>query len=259
MSLESSDTYHSDRSRLSSSLLKILLKDGPEKFKLHLDTPHVESTGKALIMGSLLHTLILEPHKVGDYVTYTGGFKRVGKVFEEFKLSVPGKTILLPGWMNEAIKLKAAYEALPTALRLLSGGTAEYTMEASLKGIPVKARADYINIEAGYICDIKSTAEPSGKDFFEDTIERYAYDLSAAFYCDIAHAVFNRYFDFYFIVISKLDFGCEIYKASSVTTNKGRTKYTHCLALYKHCMKTGVWAPPTRTDRSTADYQILEV
>jgi len=127
--------------------------------------------------------------------------------------------------------------------------------------VPVKMRADYINIEQGYIVDVKTTRWPSGVDVFRRVVKELGYELSAALYCDIAYRVYGKVFDFYWAVLSKSDYDCQVYKASTHTLSEGSALVNKSLITYKKCLQSGKW--PDSIDQVAqsvvAEHEILEI
>jgi hypothetical protein len=122
-------------------------------------------------------------------------------------------------------------------------------------------RADYINPEQAYIADIKTTRWPSGVDTFRRVVRELGYELSAALYCDIAYRVYGKVFDFYWIVISKEDFDCQVYRASTHTLSEGSALVTKALITYKKCLQSNNW-PDTLDEVQRpvdAEHEILEI
>lgn len=253
------NAYHSDYSVLSSSMIKTIAED-PAKFKSnYIDGNRSESTAPHFIEGSYVHSLILEPEKtVTEYAIFPG-FRKAGADYEAFSAAHNGKVIISQPQMHRCGNLFRGYKARKEATDLVTGGLAEHTLTSSILNIAVKCRADYINPDAGYIVDVKTTAELSGTDMFKFTIQRFQYDLSAALYCQIAYDTYGKLFDFYWVVISKADGECHVYKASTETLSAGAAKYTQGLIIYKKCLASGVWGKPQPTDRSTKTYEIVEI
>lgn len=253
--------YHANKSHLSSSQLKLILADRARFYK-EVVLGEVERQDKAAFReGSMLHTLILEPEKIGEYVVYNG-LRRAGKAFEEFKELHKGKTILIASELMRAERMYAAYAALPAAVELLKPGLSEHNMVSEILSVPVKARADRINIDAGYITDVKSTSLPSSPDIFKETVREFSYDLSAALYAAIAAQVYKKKFDFYWVVVSKADDTCNVYKASALTMAMGHEKVLNALNTYKQCMESGIWKNEFKIEpvqRVITDYTIEEV
>lgn len=253
------ETYHNNRTHLSSSSLKMLLKS-PEQFYvewvLGQSPPTVENPNFS--EGSFVHSLILEPETISQYAIYPG-LRKSGSAFEEFKAKNPNKTILSAAQVHRCEKLYKAYTDMPIALELLKEGLAEHTMLADILGCPIKTRADFINIPKGYIVDIKTTAGPTDIDAFKATVLQYSYELSAALYCEAARVNYNKLFDFYWLVLSKSDGQCAIYKASSDTLTFGAAMYTQAIVLYKKCLESGIWRKEQPALEFTSNYEILEI
>lgn len=234
--------YHTNRTHLSSSLLKLLLTS-PEAFYDKWFGPHFEEAQKEVFVeGSFVHTLILEPEKVvTDYAVFEG-LRRSGKAWESFKETYKGKTLLTAAQVSRCESLFKAYNCMPLAVTLCSGGFPEHTMVGDIMDVPLKSRADYINIDAGYIVDVKTTSMPSDKDLFRMTVDDYMYDLSASLYCDIAEKTYNKPFTFYWLVLSKDDKLCNVYKMSTATRVVGSTRVRRALSIYKMRMKSNNWS-----------------
>lgn len=256
----SNKDYHSNVSHLSSSSLKLLLKDSAKFEQEYILGIKDRIEKDSFTEGSLVHTLILEPEKIGEYAVYPGLVKR-GKVFEEFKKENSDKVIISAGQMLRCEKLIKGYNRQPLASQMLSSTIREHNMVAELCDVPVKARADAIDTENGRIYDVKTTWLASDIDMFKFTVEDYMYHLSAALYCQIASIVYARPFEFYWIVISKEDGQCHIYKASPDTLSKGNALVVQALVKYKKCKESGIWldgAQQMEYDSKT-DYEIQEV
>lgn len=259
MSILTSDNaaYHADTKYLSSSAIKMLLKDPKEYYNRYVLKLDEQEDKPAFAEGHFVHSLILEPETVSKYVVYPG-IRRQGAKWDEFRALNPNKTILTMGQVARCENLYKNYSSMPVAKALIEKGIAEHTMLSKIIEEPVKARADYINIEDGYIVDVKTTSLPSGAEYFQQAIADYKYDLSAALYCQIAHDNYKKLFDFYWLVLSKYDYQCHVYKASSNTLSEGAAKVIKGIALYKQCVASGIWSleqPKKQFD--TKEYEII--
>jgi hypothetical protein len=255
----SNKTYHSAKEWLSSSSLKKLLKDPSIFYKEEiLQQRPEEKENPAFEDGSLMHSLILEPEKVAsEYAFYTGLIKR-GREFEEFKAANPGKTVISAPQKARCLALVRAHENNKIANELLQGGFAEYTICQVWKDLKIKVRCDYINIEKGYILDVKSTGRLAEIEEFKQTISMYKYDLSAALYCAIAEIQYGKPFDFYFDVLSKKDGDVQVYKLSEATKERGYNDCALAARIYKECMTSGNW-PKVLSPKHESQAEVLEV
>ncbi len=252
--------YHADRTHLSSSGLKTLLRSAPQFYQEYVLGQKEQVDKPAFQDGTLLHALILEPHKiVTDYAVFPG-LRKVGKAFEEFKQANNGKVVVSAAQMLRMQSLYRSYTSLPVAVSILEGTLSEHSMVSTILGIPVKARADAISISRKCIIDVKSTSMPSGAEVFAQTILDYSYHLSAALYCQIAFNTYGELFDFYWLVLSKDDGQCHVYKASTETLSTGSALVTQALVKYKKCKESNIWLDETiKTDYSTMEYEIEEL
>lgn len=184
------NTYHAGRETLSASGAKILLGKRP---------PSPDS--EALLFGRLVHTVILEPHKLDTYAVLNAdviGLTVKGeksdnptatKAWKEavFKAKQDGLTVITGQLLSKAQALAAAVSAHPEAGRLLAAAT-DHEVSAYAEhpsGAVVRARFDLIG--PGYIGDIK-TARDGNPEEFGRTVNALGYHISAANYIDIGRA-----------------------------------------------------------------------
>lgn len=265
MNLQNSSnaSYHANRTHLSSSMLKLVLTDIKRFHKEWILGEVEKEVEKSFyVEGSYLHSLILEPEKIASEYAFFQGLRKAGKDWELFKSQHDAKTILSAAQVSKVNAWHSAYKQRPEALVLCSSGLSEHTMVAELLGIPVKARADYINIEQGYIVDVKTTGYASGQEIFAHTCKEFMYDLSAALYARIASEVYGKPFEFYWVVVSKQDLICDIYKASAKTMGRGNSLVNNALLSYTIKKETGDWEPEAANIRPLlvgSKYDILEV
>lgn len=234
--------YHADNKFLSSSNLKLLLKDPQQFYKEKiLGEREVKKASASFEEGSLTHSLILEPHLVQEEYALYPGLRKQGADFEAFAASAGSKTIISRTQKIRCDAYRDAFKKNPIAVNLIKGGVSEQTICAEFNGVPIKVRCDYINVEAGYIADVKTSAFPVDVDSAKLTVQKWDYGLSAALYTAIASLHYGKPFDFYFIFIGKSEVVCEVYKASAATLDKGMFDIIKSLKIYKQCLKTGEW------------------
>ena len=251
------EDYHAIRTHLSSSNLKTILKDLP-KFKAEwFDNLKTEESKSVFDEGSFVHSLILEPDKIEQYAIYPG-LRKAGKAYEEFKAENPNKIILSAAQSHRCENLAKTALKHKLVQKLLQNGFPEHTMLSEVLGVPVKKRSDYI-VPGNYIVDVKTTSMPSDTDIFRQTVSQYMYELSAALYCEIAFNNTGKQHDFYWLVLSKADGGCVIYKASSATLAYGKGLVTTALLKYKNALATGNWVDNTDASSLELSEEIVEI
>lgn len=249
--------YHADATHQSSSGLKLLLKDPGQYYQEYVLGKRSNSEAKHFVEGSLLHSMVLEPHKIEHEYAVFPGVRKAGKLYEEFKRQHAGKRVISAVDLMRVQSWAEVCHKAGIVKRMLAGGVPEHTMVGSILDVPCKSRADYINVDAGYIIDLKSTSAPTEPEIFAQSVGEFGYDLSAAFYCEIARQTYGRLFEFYWIVVSKQDLGVQVYRASSNTLSRGTGLYTQALVLLKRCQATNIW----RHDQPQPDFsdRIMEV
>jgi len=256
----SNEKYHAEKEHLSSSNLKMLLKDTKQFYKDKILGEGEPLKGAFLDEGNYAHTLILEPHMVDEEYLFFEGNRKAGKDWKAFEAEHKdsGKIILSAPQKLRVENWVASFNKRPEAVDLIKGANNEFSLFAEMMGIPLKVRADVINIEKGFIADIKTTASDPDVDTFRFTVEQYGYDLSAALYVDLFSRRYEKPFDFYFIVLGKRTMTCEVYKASDLTLGKGRKKVMNAVKVYKSCKASGQW-DSEKEIKPITDYEILEV
>ena len=239
--------YHR-HSSLSSSNLKDLLKS-PWSYWHNKQNPR-EST-PAMQFGSLVHTLILEPNNFSnEYMVADKPERRskAGKAKYAELLEEAGKRI----WVSTEDFLKAQDMIFPVSQNLivkslLSGGKAESSVfwQDAETGVQCKAKADFLNIERGYIVDVKTTVSLASEKPFLWTVSKYAYDLSASFYKKGFELATGKELDFYFVVIEKEPpFNFATYKISDELLRRGEAQYKQALNVYADALDRGKFDVP---------------
>jgi hypothetical protein len=237
----SNEEYHADRQYLSSSVFKLIHKDIKqyhEKYVLKIAEEPKNSS--ALTFGTVAHLLLLEPHLFKtEVVVYTKGQRR-GQAWDIFKSENEGKHILTLPEYDKLQLLFESYKLHDNAVKYLDSTDKEFTMCSEYKGINVKARADAISIDNGYILDVKTTGYDGDVESFKSTVDDLYYDLSGALYCLIAEQIYNKPFDFYFLVLSKKDNMTHFYKMSKATKLSGINRLNESIEKYNYYLKNGL-------------------
>lgn len=237
----SNQDYHSDKKYLSSSTFKDILKSPYKFYKKHILKDEFKQLGSdAMDLGSYLHSLILEPDKTeAEFAIYDG--VRRGAAYVEFTAQNAGKTYITAKQDSVAQEVLRLVHASSKCQTLLSHGSPEFTYCTELEDVPVKVRADWLNLRGNYIADLKTTSAELNKDSLMGVISKLDYDLSAALYVDAFSKFLKSKVDFYFIFASTRGEGVEVYRASDALLENGRRKYKKAVKIYKECIKSGNW------------------
>ena len=257
--------YHNDKKYVSSSVLKTVLKSLDkyyDEYVLGNKPEFSQTTLAAFSEGSLTHAHILEPHTVANDFAFFKGFRKAGPEYEAFLAAQrKGVPVISSPQKHRVDQLIAAYKARPEAVELIKNGFAEQTICGNLFGVDVKVRFDYINVEAGYIADVKTTGYGSDLESFKLTVNDFSYQLSAALYCAMAEQYYGKPFKFYFIVLSKKTFTCDVYVASKKTMNDGKRMVQEACLKLKNARENNCWTEITERDKLAlvTDYEIQEL
>jgi hypothetical protein len=255
----SNKAYHADRDFVSSSVLKTLYYDTAEYEKKYIRGESESSSSPAMDEGSAAHSLILEPHLFSSEFAVYAGDRKQGAVFDSFKAANSGKIILSEPQMVRLKTMVAAYNKRPEAIAKIAPCDKEATLCIELLGVKVKIRADALNVAESFISDIKTTGYDTDHETFSMNAnsKMLSYDISAALYTMACEAYFGKPFDFYFVVLGKRDYTCEVFKASEKMLINGRNKCVQALTKLQKYRETGKFTD--NLVKSSSNYEILDV
>lgn len=237
------EEYHS-LPQISASDLKLIAKS-PAKWRYRKENP-MERT-PALIMGSAIHTAIIEPHLFeSEYVVAPKIDRRTKAGKEEyanFLKETEGKQEISNSDKELIDSIKTAYFANESARKLLENGkgmseNSFFWTDEEIQ-IDCRCRPDLVSDKA--IIDLKTTQDASPEGFQRQAYN-LGYDIQAAFYIDGLKANDLKIDKFVFIAIEKeAPFAIEIYLASEAFIAHGRKRYRAALAKYRACDANDSW------------------
>ncbi len=185
----SSEDYHNDKSSISRSALCDFKKSAKKYWAKHLnpDRP-IEETKPSWIIGSALHTMILEPHLFEEqYFTLPekvllkdvgrelyDEYKRIEKEAEETK-----KQVLSWNIREQLQCMQASLFANTRAKELIEGAVYEssYFWEDPHSGLMLKSRPDIL--QGNIYVDLK-TIEDASPENYQREMAKYGYHIQAA-------------------------------------------------------------------------------
>ncbi len=193
----SNEEYHAHKADSRSTLM--LLHESAKKYHYkYVSGEAEEETTEALDMGTAFHTLILEPEKLADTMTFHPDQKRPTKsqinaknpsdstvklieFWDKFDSENKGKIVLKHAQVDDLKGMADAIRSEPAAQKLLGQkGFIEpsifWTDEET--GIDVKCRIDFLPANYKSTIDLKSTASVSLPKFEKSGID-YGYDLQS--------------------------------------------------------------------------------
>lgn len=261
----SNEDYHSVAEWFSSSQIKEAVGDLRTFHKKYItkEIPQSFSTAvmAAMDVGTYYHTAILEPENLDSEFAVWEGIRK-GKAYEEFLEANKGKIVLTAKDMEKAHILVEATKDDSVTMGLLSEGEAELSAFGELDGLSVRVRADWIDMERGFILDLKSTTGSVFDDMaIRKKIDTMNYDLSAALYLDTFNAVMEklgyeeRLSTFYWSFASKDSRSCQVYKATNEMIAVGRAKYKAGVKNILKGIKKNWKFPPEVLDAAPLPWQ----
>lgn len=241
--------YHA-REEVSSSQLKHLLKS-PFHYA-HNRTVKVEPT-PAMLLGSAVHTAVLEPEKFKDLCTHFNGHRR-GKEYTEFYEENKSKIIFN---IDEWQKIQAMRDSL-----LHSECSAPFfkfnaldRIEPSLfwqdaeTGIACRGRLDLVKYNGvPILIDVKTTFDASPMAFGRQALD-LGYHISMGAYQKAWQAVFKEEIEnvLFIAVENKEPYVTAVYQMDERTLSLGRETHSHLLRKLKHSQEQNQW--PAYGDR----------
>jgi hypothetical protein len=233
------EDYHADRTAISSSGLKKVLRSPKDYYDTYiLNLPQKPSA--ALDVGTFFHSLVLEPDTVNDEFAICEQGRRT-KAYVAFKETNPGK-ICLDKWDAQVgFKLEAAARRNKLLMSLLQEGMAEASIFNKISGVNCKVRLDYYT-PGSHIVDLKSTKEALSEIKLNELIDSSDYDLSAAMYLEVLNASVpesERIEDYYLGFVSKQSYNVSVVKLSPEVLARGRQKFFAAIEEFKRLQSEG--------------------
>ena len=146
---------------------------------------HPPEQTPALLVGSAVHKMILEPSGFADEFVVAPETDRRTKAgreaYQAFQESAAGKTVITPELYRLCTDMAEALHHCQTARQLLTGGKAEQSFfwDDARTGIRCKCRPDYLR--DGFCVDYKTTQDAS-PEAFQKAAYRYRYPVQAYWY-----------------------------------------------------------------------------
>lgn len=226
------------------------LRKSPKHFRFKSDS-NIADDSKALIFGSLVHKLVLEPDTFDDEFAIAPNVDRRTKAgkdeYERFIQTVGDKMIVSLDDFHTASVMAKVVESHPEASRLLYEGKPEYetsyTWLDSETGIVCKIRPDCVNELDGqtYIIDYKTTDSCDYRSFYH-SCKKYGYQLQTGMY--ISGMFEQDYSDYKFIFIAQEKaepYAVRIFKCDDSFTEFGIDEFRELLNTLRICQDNNDW------------------
>jgi hypothetical protein len=257
------EDYHADLSAQSCSLLKAMLVS-PAHYQAQFLKPRAPT--EAMDFGTLVHTLVLEPHRLAlNYAVYPGKKDGRDSDYKEFARVHPGQGLIDEVQLHEARTLVERLLHRPVRRAPNDPGRpfgeylAEGEREASIffndpiTGVTCRVRVDLLHPEV--IFDLK-TANVVARDPWLRQALQLHYDMQTYMY-SLAVCLFNGQqapLPFKFLVgESARPYSTSVYTAGESFMKEGAAKYARALGAYAACGQVQHWPDQGEDDTLELD------
>lgn len=225
--------YYADREHVSNSMLGRLM-ESPHLFNLWMKGQYDYPKNPNFTIGRYVHTMILEPEKVGmfhisDLRTRTsGGFKEDIKKYGYDWVVTASEHEMSVAMQKEIDKREKLAELFLFADK-------EIPFVSEWNGIPIKGKVDAITEFEGMkvIVDLKTTGKEVSN--FSKSARSFDYDRQAYFYLNLTGAD-----AFMFVPVEKsFPYTPALYTASDEFVNRGKYKFEQAMSRYKQLFVDG--------------------
>jgi len=206
---------------------------------------HPKRPTKAMVLGTAVHALLLQPDRVGEIVTVAPDCDRrttIGKAIYATWASTrdPGAEVIPADDMDRARAMADAVQAHPVAGPMMGAVVDhELTIRWSDEGIPLRARLDAVI--PGVIIDIKTTRDANPR-WFARASATFGYHLQAAWYLAGARAAGLDVHGFRLICVeSSAPHDVVVYDVGEGMLTAGRSLMRAALHLYRECASLDSW------------------
>lgn len=220
------DEYHSGPG-ISKSHLDAIASASPRHYWHKYINPNRERAEPtaAMIMGTAVHTAILEPDIFPSEVVQSPGFDRRTKngkaEAEAFAAMNAGKIVLEPKDYETCLAMRDAVHTHPVAAGLLMGGKSEQSFYAydTDTGELVKCRFDYLHDSGAMSVDLKTTEDASPNGFGKSSAN-FRYPIQTAWYDGVLDRLYGEHPQTWvFLAVEKNPpYAIGIYMVSEATT-----------------------------------------
>lgn len=235
--------YHAHLERQSSSLLKPLLQS-PAHYKAQFFQRRQPSA--AMDFGTLVHMLVLEPHRFHTEYLVVPDKPNVREA-RELRARHLGKKLLSDIELHIARNLagkvlERPFKGRPFA-RYLEEGRTELTIfyDDPATSVPCRVRLDLWHPD--FLFDLKTTRHTAAQPLIRNAVDLH-YDLQAYMYsfADALHSGMTRPRPFVFMAAAnEPPFNVHALTAGATFMDNGRAKYERAIALYRACSDLDYW------------------
>lgn len=244
------EVYHAAPG-VSNSMLKWLAP--PARLPVYLKSKREPSV--AMVMGTLCHSLTLEPGKVPMQIALRGApdtddrfnyRKTVGKAWRDAQ-EAAGLVILKEDEYESVKRMVKSITEHPLCKSIFAQGESELSCFARHKDTDIlrKFRLDWLPLGGDALVDVKTCQdEGASLDEFQKTLYKLRYYVQAAYYLDGWNALNpdNQRKHFVFVAVEKAPpFLVNVMHVEPDSLALGREQYERDLWTYRQCNRKNEW------------------
>ncbi len=252
----SMDKYHADRSRMSSTGIRKMLKS-PKHFRAWLAGADDEDEEKEHFRyGRAVHMFLLEPDKFHSrhLIEPDFGAMQSSKNRERRKAwredQDPEAVIITEKELDSLLDIFDSLSEHDQAGQMLRNGKPEVTgfWKHKETGVHCRVRPDYLSTDSDgnlYVIDIKTTRN-ANPGLFSTDCANYGYHVQLAYYHDgVAQIMGREPTSAAIIAIEKsVPYAVHVYWLDEKWLEVGRIEYERALRKFVECMEKSEWLGP---------------
>ena len=238
--------YHSDRSRKCNSQLS-LLKESPKQYYAEYVLGKRKEATPAMLRGSMVHMLVLEPEKYADEYYVVDTSRRDTKVFTQAAADHSDHTCVLMSQHNEAERIANAILSHAEFAACMSmvdeWAVIEKRIDFDWQGIPSRCKPDLILPKHNLCVDLKTTADASPEGFAK-SVASFGYHRQQAFYQEAIKQHYGEEFRFIFAVVETSEpYNAAVYELDAASVDTGQQEINLLLDELERRTRDNDWTP----------------
>jgi len=259
----SNDEYHSSMGLSRSALMEFKRSPFHYWHKYMVDSDRRVEPSTAMVMGNLVHTMVLEPHKFDSEFVMRPEMDRrtnAGKqAFNAFTMTLAGRQSVTYEQVAEADAIQKAVMAQPMCEALLMDCKIEQSIYFTheVTGLQAKSRPDAWN--GSLVIDLKTSADASYRSF-QNSAFKYGYFIQAGLANAALRSIGIAMEKFVFIVVEKdRPHAVGLYVLDEEAIAYGENQFDELMYKYAECLEKDSWPGyglQTLTVPNYANYEI---
>lgn len=237
------DEYHAYDGISKSGLDKIA------RSPAHYKYAEQKASTRNMVIGTALHTAVLEPELFANEYVLTDCKVRTEKAYRDAKTRCgDGDLVLTAAESKKVMNMRKSVFANSESMKLLSApGRPELSAicKDPITGVTIRARFDWLT-DSGIAVDLKKTQDVRHQKFIRSVCD-YRYHVQDAMYSFIYKQITGDDLQaFMFLAVEEdAPHSCQLYQLDDLAREIGEFYFRRDLNKYAECLDSGVWPHPT--------------